>query len=192
MGKGALNNKRIAFLTADFLKLLTGGGNTTEIYCAVSKFAIVNGVATSEALIFDTSNLSGRGSGTINLGSEALDLLIHPETKQPALASLAVPIRITGTLANPRANPDLAQGVLETPKNVLGTVGKTGGGLLGTITGGKLGGSGSTGTASSGGGCGPATAATPPAAAPASGKTAPAPAPSKPASPTDKIKKLFQ
>ncbi|MEO8558861.1 MAG: AsmA family protein [Rhodospirillales bacterium] len=193
MVKGVLNNKRIAFLSSDFLKLLTGGGSTTEIYCAVSKFHIVNGVATSDALVFDASNLSARGSGSINLGSEALDLLIHPETKQPALASLAVPIRITGTLANPKANPDLAQGVLEAPKNVLGTVGKAGGSVLGTITGGKIGGS-SSGASSGGGGCGPIAAATPPpAAAPnAAKKPAPVAPPAKGNSPGDKVKKLFK
>ncbi len=190
MVKGALNNKRIAFLSTDFLKLLTGGGTTTEIYCAVSRFTIVNGVATSDALVFDASNLSARGSGSINLGSEGLDLLIDPETKRPALASLAVPIRIGGTLSHPSANPDLARGLIDTPKNVLGTVGKAGGGVLGTITGGKLGNSGSSNT-SSGGGCGPVAAASPPAATPDAPKK-PAPAPTKPTSPTDKVKKLFK
>ncbi len=188
MVKGVLNNRRIAFLSSDFLKLLTGGGGTTEIHCAVSKFTILNGVATSEALIFDATNLAARGSGTINLGSEGLNLLINPETKQPSLASLAVPIRITGTLANPRANPDLAQGVLDTPKNVLGTVGKVGGGVLGTITGGKIGNSGSSGAS---GGCGPVAAAAPAAAPDTAKKPAPTPPPAKSTSPTDKVKKLF-
>jgi uncharacterized protein involved in outer membrane biogenesis len=188
MVKGVLNNKRIAFLSADFLRLLTGGGSTTEIYCAVSRFTIVNGIATSDTLVFDASNLSARGSGSINLGSETLNLLIDPETKQPALASLAVPIRIGGTLANPSATPDLARGVLDTPKNVLGTVGKAGGSVLGTVTGGKLGGSGGS---TSSGGCGPAPAT--PAAAPAGAPdtTRKAPPPAKSNSPTDKLKKLF-
>jgi hypothetical protein len=189
MGRATLSNRHISFMTADFLKLLTGGGSTTEIHCAVSRFTIVNGIATSDTLVFDASNLSGRGSGTINLGSEGLNLLIHPETKQPALASLAVPVRIGGTLANPQATPDLAQGVLETPKNVLGTVGKAGGSVLGTITGGKTGSSGSGGSGAAGG-CGPVAAATPPA--PDATKTpAPAPAPQKTPSPTDRLKKLF-
>ncbi len=186
MGRGALNNSRIAFLTADFLRLLTGGGSTSEIQCAVSRFKIVNGIATSEALVFQATNFAGRGQGSINLGTEGLDLLIHPETNQPALASLAVPIHIGGTLANPSATPDLAQGVLETPKNVLGTVGKGGGGLLNTITGGQIGGS----SGSSGGGCAAAAA---PANTPATGKTAPAPAPApKSNSPVDRMKKLFK
>jgi uncharacterized protein involved in outer membrane biogenesis len=189
MGRATLSNRHISFMTADFLKLLTGGGSTTEIHCAVSRFTIVNGIATSDTLVFDASNLSGRGSGTINLGSEGLNLLIHPETKQPALASLAVPVRIGGTLANPQATPDLAQGVLETPKNVLGTVGKAGGSVLGTITGGKTGSSGSGGSGAAGG-CGPVAAATPPE--PDATKTpAPAPAPQKTPSPTDRLKKLF-
>lgn len=186
MGRAVLNNSRIAFLTADFLKLLTRGGSTSEIQCAVSRFKIVNGIATSEALVFQATNLAGRGQGSINLGTEGLDLLIHPETNQPALASLAVPIHIGGTLANPSATPDLAQGVLETPKNVLGTVGKTGGGLLNTITGGQVGGS----SGSSGGGCAAAAA---PANTPATGKPAPAPAPApKSNSPVDRMKKLFK
>jgi hypothetical protein len=80
-----------------------------------------------------------------------------------------VPVHIGGTLANPSATPDLAQGVLDTPKNVLGTVGKGGGGLLNRITGGQIGGSSSGGGAS---GCTTAAA--------------------KSNSPVDRVKKLFK
>jgi uncharacterized protein involved in outer membrane biogenesis len=187
MVKGVLNNRRIAFLSGDFLKLLTGGGSTTEIYCAVSRFTIVNGVANSDALIFDASNLSARGSGAINLGTEGLNLLLRPETKQPALASLAVPIRVGGTLAHPSAAPDVAQGVLEAPKNVLGSVGNAGSTVLGTITGGKVGGGPVSGSS---GGCGPMAAAPPPAAD--TGKKAPAPTQPKSTTPVDKVKSLFR
>lgn len=189
MGPGRLNNRRIAFLTADFLRLLTGDSQSSEISCAVSRFKIVNGIATSEALVFQATNLSARGAGSINLATEGIDLLIHPETGQPALASLAVPIHIGGTLANPSATPDLAQGVLDTPKNVLGTVGKGGGGLLNRLTGGQVG--GQVGGSSSGGGASGCTAAAAPAPAtePGTGKASPAP---KSNSPVDRVKKLFK
>lgn len=183
MGGGQLNNRRLAFLTADFMRLLTqGGGDTTQINCAVSRFNIVNGVATSQALVIDTANLAAQGRGTVDLGSEGLDLVIVPETRQPALASLAVPIRIGGTLASPKASPDIARGAMEAGKNAIGGYLSGGtGGLLGALAGGIGKGKVNTGNA-----C---------AAVAAGGEAKPAPKP-KSSDPIqeglDAIKRLFR
>ncbi|MGE0152484.1 MAG: AsmA family protein [Reyranellaceae bacterium] len=143
---GTLNNKNLAFVNADVMKLLGGSGNSTEIRCIVSRFNVVNGLATSQALQFDLSNIYGSGKGTINLGTEGLNMEIDPQTRQSAIASLAVPIDIKGTLANPSVTPDLAKRGTQLLKgavdNKLGGGGGGGGagGAVGNIAGTLLGG----------------------------------------------------
>jgi len=44
------------------------------------------------------------GSGRVNLETEALDLLIAPRPKRASLVSLANPVRIRGTLAQPEVS----------------------------------------------------------------------------------------
>ena len=39
-------------------------------------------------------------------GSEALDMVLTPHAKQAGLATLAVPMRVRGTLADPSVYPD--------------------------------------------------------------------------------------
>jgi len=192
---GTLNNRSLAFVNADVMKLLGGAGNNTEIRCIVSRFNIVNGIATSQALQFDLTNIYGNGKGTINLGTEALNMQIDPQTRQSAIASLAVPIDIKGTLANPSVTPDFAKRGTQVLKGVIDNKSGGSGGGLGGIVGGVLGGgsqqqqnAGGTG----GGGCGgaeaqPAAPAGQPAQQPAQQQQQP-----KQNNPADQIKRLFR
>ena len=190
---GKLNNKELAFVNADVMKLLGGSGNSTEIKCIVSRFSIANGVATSQALQFDLANIYGDGKGTINLGTERLNMEIDPQTRQSAIASLAVPIDIKGTLADPSVVPDFTKRGAQLLKGALDKKGKDGGGLAG-IAGTLLGGSkgGDNQQAQGGGGCGPQAEV-----APASQPTQQQPVQQQPQeekkkNPADTIKRLFR
>ncbi len=199
---GKLNNKSLAFVSADVMKLLGGAGNSTEIKCIVSRFSIANGVATSQALQFDLSNIYGSGFGRIHLGTEVLDLEIDPQTRDTAIASLAVPIEIKGTLANPKVTPDFTKRGAQILKGALdkkGKDGKDGGlaGIAGSLLGGNKGG-GDQAQSGGGGGCGNVADAQP-AASPSSGQPAqqqPAqqqqPQEQKKQNPADTIKRLFR
>jgi uncharacterized protein involved in outer membrane biogenesis len=205
---GTLNNKNLAFVNADVLKLLGGSGNSTEIKCIVSRFNIANGIATSQALQFDLTNIYGNGKGTINLGTEGLDMEIDPKTRSAAIASLAVPIDIKGTLANPSVTPDLAKGGAQALKGVVDNkVTNSAGGALGSVTGGLLGGGGGggllgggggggqqqQGAAASSGGCGAAPAAST-TTQPAQQQQQPAQQqqPQRQQQPTDPVRRLFR
>ena len=194
---GTLNNRSLAFVNADVMKLLGGSGNRTEIKCIVSRFSIANGIATSQALGFDLTNIFGTGKGTINLGTEALNMDVDPQTRQAAIASLAVPINIRGTLANPSVTPDIAkrgtqilQGAIENRS------GQGGGGGVAGIAGSLLGGSRSGSQAQTSGGAGGCGAG--PEAAPAqqpSGQPSaqqPAQQPQQQRNPADTIRRLFR
>jgi hypothetical protein len=67
----------------------------------VSQFDIVNGLATSKAMLFDTDYATISGAGYVNLASEAIKLDIDPQSKS-ATVSAAVPVEIRGTLAKPQ------------------------------------------------------------------------------------------
>jgi uncharacterized protein involved in outer membrane biogenesis len=73
----------------------------TVINCMVSQFDIVNGLATSKAMLFDTDYATISGAGYVNLASEAIKLDIDPQSKS-ATVSAAVPVEIRGTLAKPQ------------------------------------------------------------------------------------------
>ena len=75
-------------------------GEYTVINCMVSQFDIQGGLATSKALLFDTEYATISGKGTVNLATEALDMEIDPQPKS-ATVNTAVPVVVTGTLAEP-------------------------------------------------------------------------------------------
>ncbi|MBL6935414.1 MAG: AsmA family protein [Alphaproteobacteria bacterium] len=131
MEKGVLHDSTFDLLSADLLKSITpwaGDKDSNALNCAVSRFHIRAGMAVSQALLVDTSNVSVSGEGGVNLASEAIDLTLTPRTRDLSLMSLAVPIKIGGTLADPTAFPDMAGVVTGVVKGVTE-------GVAGTVTG---------------------------------------------------------
>lgn len=109
MGEGTINSKMFALVSNDLAKAIIpsgSGGDTARLVCALSRFDFHGGVGTSKALAIETDSLITTGSGTIDLGSEQLDLLLKPKPKSASLASLAFPIRVSGPLASPSAGVD--------------------------------------------------------------------------------------
>jgi uncharacterized protein involved in outer membrane biogenesis len=118
MGEGELRDQYLDFLGADMVGLLGRLGQATaktKLECVVTALEIKNGVATPKPLFVETGRITIAGEGAINLGTEQLDLKIVPSSREAALASLAVPIKVGGTLSNPSAFPDpgaMAKGVV--------------------------------------------------------------------------------
>lgn len=86
--------------------LLSGDRSTAEIRCAVADFDVSGGTATARTFVIDTDVVLAKGAGTIDLGSETLDLRIDGETKQPRLLRVWAPITVTGQLAAPKPGVD--------------------------------------------------------------------------------------
>ncbi len=110
MGKGRMKSAALNTLiggpTQILSNIFTGGDSEyTAINCAVVRFPVKKGVATAEPLVLDTEVAAFLGNGTINLGSEVLDLVIDPDVKKTTI-SAAVPVNIEGTLANPAYSLD--------------------------------------------------------------------------------------
>jgi len=81
---------------------LAGDKSDTAIRCAVADFRADNGVLRARNLVIDTDVVRSQGEGTINLGTEALNLQLSGKAKQFRLFHLAAPIAITGHLKSPK------------------------------------------------------------------------------------------
>lgn len=90
-------------------KLLSGDQSTADIRCAVADFTVAGGVATSRTFVIDTDVVLAKGSGTIDLGAETLNLRIDGETKKPRLLRRVwAPITVSGPLTSPRLGVDVS------------------------------------------------------------------------------------
>jgi hypothetical protein len=89
----------------DILTLNVAG--YTKINCALGVLDIEKGVATTSGILLDTDVAAFVADGTIDLRTEALDLIVNTQVKRMTL-SVAVPVHIRGTLANPEYSSDRA------------------------------------------------------------------------------------
>jgi hypothetical protein len=83
---------------------------STDLKCAVVRLPIRNGIATSRRTIaYETTKVNMVVAGTINLGTEALDLAIRPTAKEGlgiGAVNLAELVRVTGTISRPEVGID--------------------------------------------------------------------------------------
>lgn len=141
MNEGRINNKYLKLAAADLMKVIDPWApkeDETKLNCLLSKFDIKSGVATSEVNVVDTAAFSVTAGGRINLGPETIDMVIDPRPKNQSMMNIAVPIKVTGSLADPDFLPDPAA----IAKGVMGAAGGylAGGGMAGAVAG-MLGGS---------------------------------------------------
>lgn len=109
--------------SAGLLKLLRGDQSNSQIRCAVADFNVSGGVARAQTFVIDTDVVLAKGSGSINLESETMNLRIDGESKKPRLLRLWTPINITGPLTSPRIGVDTGQIIAQTGLTaVLGAV----------------------------------------------------------------------
>lgn len=117
MGKGQIHNSAVNLVGADLVMETIRMMNPfaekdeyTSLQCGVVRFDVRNGIATTDkGIAAETRKMSVIGSGTINLKTEELDLGIHSEALEGigvSAGSLAKLVRLGGTLAEPKLEPD--------------------------------------------------------------------------------------
>ncbi len=108
MGQGFLT-KYLDWLSMDLSqKVLNFWGSHKEanqIKCAVVQFDIKNGVATSQAFVFNTRAGILTGEGDINLDTEQINFLLVPKPAHPTL-SFSTNLRVNGAIMDPKVSPD--------------------------------------------------------------------------------------
>jgi AsmA protein len=85
------------------------GDEPIDIRCAIADFGVKDGIANTNAFVFDTSVVLVEGAGTINLKTEELDLKLNPKPKHGSIASLNSPLYVRGTFGAPKPSPDMGK-----------------------------------------------------------------------------------
>jgi uncharacterized protein involved in outer membrane biogenesis len=110
LGKGRISNLVMELAGIDIaesLKFLIEGDHTIPIRCAFGDFSVADGLMTSRALAFDTTDTIIVGDGTINLRDETLDLRLRPRPKDRSLLVFRSPLIVGGTFKDPSFHPDM-------------------------------------------------------------------------------------
>lgn len=76
-----------------------------DLECAGARFSILRGVARTQDMMFDTSRLTIRAEGEVDLGTETLSFTLAPRPRDHKLLSVATDISLSGPLRNPSAFP---------------------------------------------------------------------------------------
>ena len=82
-------------------ELLAKDPQQTPLRCAMLDFDVRGGVMTARQLVIDTGVVLTGGEGTIDLGSETLNLKIEGHTKKPRLVRIIAPFDVRGHLVKP-------------------------------------------------------------------------------------------
>ena len=93
--------------------------DVTDLNCAVGRFEINDGIIKSNLLLADTERITVAGETVVNLKTEQVSGLFKPKNKKPVLFRLGTPIKVTGTLAEIKAEPDQS-GLVTLGKFILG------------------------------------------------------------------------
>jgi uncharacterized protein involved in outer membrane biogenesis len=107
-GPGRISGRRIDLWAADLIPTMLSSQwqreDVTETNCLVTHIKVGEGQATIEDLMLDTQRVTIAASGLLNLENEELDIIMAPRPKRASLVSLANPVRIQGTLAEPEVS----------------------------------------------------------------------------------------
>lgn len=104
LGRGAVANRYLDVVgrnPVSALLPLIERTQATTINCGVARFAVSDGVMTSEALLVDTPRITVSGQGAINLVTEQMDFLLRPASRDADLLPLIAPVRVYGPIAAP-------------------------------------------------------------------------------------------
>ena len=93
--------------------------DVTDLNCAVGRFEINDGIIKSNLLLADTERITVAGETVVDLKTEQVSGLFKPKNKKPVLFRLGTPIKVTGTLAEIKAEP-AQSGLVTLGKFILG------------------------------------------------------------------------
>ena len=92
---------------------LTRKDSRVRLNCIMSDWMIADGVANAGLLYVDGENLRIRGTGTVNLETERLNLNLAPRPKKARILAHNVDLKIRGTVTAPEVKADAASSALK-------------------------------------------------------------------------------
>ena len=118
-GEGEIASSVFELIAADLVWALVpkgSDGGKAKLTCVLSRIDFVDGVGTLSAFALVTKRMRTKGSGTVDLASEKLNLTFYPRPNNTSLLSLSTPIRVTGSISDPRVLPDTTSILLDAAK----------------------------------------------------------------------------
>ena len=106
-GRTTLGQEDFSVWDASVLSMMLpglGDARPSRMNCASIEAEIGDGRLTTEALVIDAENVTIAGSGSVDLRSEALDVMLVPSPKHHGLLRGATPVHVTGTIAAPQVS----------------------------------------------------------------------------------------
>lgn len=104
MRRGEINKMLVALASLNVQKVIEaflGDAKKVQIRCGAAALDIIDGVMQTETLVLATEDTNFIGEGKVALGSEKLDLTIHPQPQEAGAPSLRAPLHIRGTFKEP-------------------------------------------------------------------------------------------
>jgi uncharacterized protein involved in outer membrane biogenesis len=105
---GTISSRMLELWAADLLTTMLSPSwqrqEVTQMNCMAMHVELKEGQAEIDDILLDTERITVAGSGIIDLETEALNILLAPRPKRASLVSLANPVRIEGSLAEPRVS----------------------------------------------------------------------------------------
>jgi uncharacterized protein involved in outer membrane biogenesis len=106
--QGRFGSRRLDLWGADLFTTMLSpdwhSEDVTDLLCMIANINIQDGLATTDELLIDTRRITIGASGTLDLGTEELNLVFAPRPKRSSLASLTSPAHVTGTLSAPEVS----------------------------------------------------------------------------------------
>ena len=121
MGAGEIDGALAGLVGRSAITALLPIGETDSapLHCAIGHFDVVDGVATSTAMLVDSEKATIGGEGAIDFGGNQLDLVFSPRSKDPNLLALVAPVRLHGALDAPEVSVLTGDLVLNTATGLL-------------------------------------------------------------------------
>jgi len=94
-----------------------GQGDNNALNCLAVRFIVREGVATDNGILIDSAASIISGKGEVDLGTEAIQVLLFAKPKITPVSGLIAPLKVEGTLASPIFSLNTANIV----KNVVGS-----------------------------------------------------------------------
>ncbi len=114
MAGGQVSRQFLQLASIDLRLLLRKGQGTTSVVCFLAVGDMRNGVASVAPLRLRTREGDLSGGGQVDLLRDALDLRLKSDRRSTHFWALDIPVRITGSLSNPKAGPALSSEPQET------------------------------------------------------------------------------
>ncbi len=110
MVRGSISRDLMEKLSTNLLNLLRSGEGSVQVACLLGVVDLRNGVAAISPLRLRSKTGTLIGGGRVDILGKRLDITIQSESSTTGFFALDLPIRISGSFANPAIDPWLGGG----------------------------------------------------------------------------------